>query len=794
MLLYIHKKIQAFHLIEQIQLFLNQIKHMRVALIFLLTVLITGLSHVQIQGQNIPVGQWRDHLPFSNLISLARSTDRVWAASPYGIFWLDTEDNSISKLTKVNGLSDIGIQRIAWNEQNNLLLIAYSNANLDIIKGTSIINLPDIKNKQISGDKSIYNIYFHDHYAYLSCGFGIVVVDILKEEIADTWYIGNQGAALRVFDLTFDKTGQTVYAATEKGLLKALLSSNLALFSSWTQAGAFSDDSSSFNLVEAFDDKIVANLKGVQNNQDSLYVLENGKWDILMKDINFSRVSLNAYGNKLIVNMGSFIDVLNSDKSLNSSITDYNPGDMKSTDILIDPDGTKWITDVVSGLIKINPDGSTNRIEPNGPFVATTFALMPSGNDMWGVAGGRSDAYGNNWTVATAFVFSDGMWKSLLIGDARDYVALAADPSNPKHVFVGSWGWGISEYLNGVLKNQFNASNSSLRPATAWDIWVGTGGLAFDTKGNLWASNSITPNILSVKKTDGTWRSFNLSPFNTIDVGQLLIDQSDQKWMVLRNNGLLVFNDNNTPDNPADDKVINLTSAPGNGNLPGTKITCLTMDKDGVIWVGSDKGVGVIYNPGNVFSGSDFDSQIVRVESEGKLIPLLENERINAISVDGANRKWFGTASSGAFLISADGSKQITHFSAENSPLLSNSISCIGINADGEVFFGTDKGLISYRGTAAEPVASSSGAYAFPNPVRPNYNGTIAIKGLTMNADVRITDVSGRLVLQTKAEGGQALWSGNDKSGKRVASGVYLVFISNEDGSNTAVTKILIIR
>ena len=159
---------------------------MKGVLIFLMVAFISGLSLGETYGQNIPVGQWRDHLPFSNLISLARSTGRVWAASSYGIFWLDTEDNSINKLTKVNGLSDIGISRIAWNDQQGVLLVAYNNANLDIINGNSIINLPDIKNKQIQGDKSIYNIYFKNQFAYLSCGFGVVVVDLQKVEIVDT--------------------------------------------------------------------------------------------------------------------------------------------------------------------------------------------------------------------------------------------------------------------------------------------------------------------------------------------------------------------------------------------------------------------------------------------------------------------------------------------------------------------------------------------------------------------------------------------------------------------------------
>jgi len=773
---------------------------MRRLLIFLLSALLSGLPLAKPFAQNIPVGQWRDHLPFSNIISIARNTDRVWAASPYGIFWYDTQDNSINKLTKVNGLSDVGIQRIAYNQPQDLLLIAYTNANLDIIKGTDIINIPDIKNKQLPGDKSIYNICFHDHYAYLSCGFGIVVVDLLKEEISDTWYIGDQGASLKVFDLTFDKTGQTIYAATEKGLRKASTSSNLVLFSLWTQAGSFSDQNSTFNLVTTLDDKIVTNRKAIQYNQDTLYILQNGLWNKLLPGTNFPRLSLTTSNNKLIINMGFFITILNSDLSSNSQITNYNPGTMNATDMIIDPDGTRWISDAQYSLIKINPDGTSQNIAPDGPSLGTTFALTSSGSGIWGVAGGRNDSYGNNWTMANAFQFSNGRWISFnnknltQIGDTRDYVSIAVDPLNPKHVFTGSWGSGITEILNGDFKTQFTDLNSSLRPATAWNTWIGIGGLAFDSKANLWATNSITPNILSVKKKDNTWRSFNLSPYNTIDVSQLLIDQLDQKWIVLRSNGLLVFNDNNTIDNPSDDKVINLTNVVGNGNLPGNIITSLTMDRDGVIWIGSDKGVGVIYNPGNVFQGSDFDAQTVRVESDGKLIPLLENEYITAITVDGANQKWFGTQGSGVYLISADGSKQLLHFTAENSPLLSNSISCIGVNTDGEVFFGTDKGMVSYRGAASEPSTTNSTAIAFPNPVRPNYYGPIAIKGLTMNADVRITEVTGRLVSQMKASGGQAVWDGNDLKGKRVASGVYLVFVSNDDGTSTVVTKILIVR
>lgn len=767
----------------------------------LLTCVLFLLLPCKLTGQGIGVQQWRDHLPFSHLISVTRSATTVYAASYYGIFTYDTEDNSISKLTKVNGLSDMGISKIAYSTTNELLLIAYQNANLDIVKGHTIINMPDIKNKNLAGDKSIYSIYFRDHFAYLCCGFGVVVIDLVKQEVADTWYIGNNGSATKVYDLTFDASGQSIYAATETGLRMALVSANPTLFSSWNQVAPISNNTVAFNLVEEVNGKILTNRKGLLYNQDTLYLLDNNKWSIFMKNVNLPRISLQANNGRIAVNMSFAANIMNVDGSVFSQVLNYKPTTMQAVDMLLDADGTAWIADASSALVRVSPHGSITRIEPNGPQQASTFAIATTGNDVWTVTGGYNNSYGNNYLMANASSFINGNWSSYnnqnqsLLGDARDYDVIAIDPAHATHLFIGSWGWGVSEYLEGKLKTQYTASNSSLRQTPfATDQSIRIGGLAFDSKGNLWVTNSITPNLLSVRKPDGTWRSFNLSPYNTIDVEKIIVDQNDQKWIVLREHGILVFNDNNTIDNTADDKLTKLTEATGNGNLPGTKIFSIISDKEGTIWMGSDKGVSVIYNPAAVFTGSRYDAQVVRVVNNGQLIPLLENESVTTIAIDGANRKWMGTANSGLFLISADGTKELQHFTADNSPLLSNTISCLGVNADGEVFIGTDKGLISYRGTAAEPTESSKSAYAFPNPVRPGYTGLISIKGLTFNADVRITDVSGHLVSQMKADGGQATWDGKDLKGRRVAPGVFLVFVSNDDGSDTVVTKILIIK
>ena len=279
-----------------------------------------------------------------------------------------------------------------------------------------------------------------------------------------------------------------------------------------------------------------------------------------------------------------------------------------------------------------------------------------------------------------------------------------------------------------------------------------------------------------------------------------MIDNYGQKWIQMRYSNLnpysvLVFNDNGTPDNTGDDKSKKLNSAVGNGNIPGNIVFAMATDKNGEVWVGTEKGVAVFYSPENIFSGQNFDAQRILVEQDGYVQYLLENETVMSIAVDGANRKWIGTDRGGVFLFSEDGTKQIYHFTDENSPLLSNRVISIAINdITGEVYFATDNGVISFKSTATGGGDTFDNVYAYPNPVRAGYEGYIAIKGLVSNAQVKITDINGALIYTAKAEGGQAIWDGKNFNGSRARTGVYLVFAATADGSEKIVTKILIIN
>jgi ligand-binding sensor domain-containing protein len=381
----------------------------------------------------------------------------------------------------------------------------------------------------------------------------------------------------------------------------------------------------------------------------------------------------------------------------------------------------------------------------------------------------------------------------------HDILSIAIDPKNSRHAFAATYGSGMLEILNDSAILRYDESNSTLGHHTASSVDdIRVGGVTFDNEGNLWAVTSHNNRCLSRKQGD-QWTGYTIPIVNENDLGQVLVNRHGHVWIQMRYgtqnpNSILVFTDNGTPGNTADDQSRLLNSSVGSGNIPGNTVLSMAEDNKGEIWVGTEKGVAVFYSPENVFSGYNFDAQQILVTQGNNTQYLLENEAVTAIAVDGANRKWIGTDRGGVFLFSEDGTSQIYHFTADNSPLLSDRIVCLAINQDGEVFFGTDKGVISFRSTATPGGETNTNVYAFPNPVKSDYEGYIAVKGLVENAQVRITDVNGTLVYSTRAEGGQAIWDGKNFDGRKARTGVYLVYAANDTGSEKVVTKILIIH
>ncbi|MBI9036714.1 MAG: T9SS type A sorting domain-containing protein [Bacteroidales bacterium] len=763
-------------------------------------------------AQNIGVGQWRDQLPYKKSIDVVEAGEIIYCATPYSLFYYNKTDESVQRLTKVNGLSDVGINAINYSSDHKTLVIAYSNTNIDLIKGNVIINIPDIKRKTILGNKTISKILFIDKYAYLSCGFGIVVLDVENEEIHDTYYIGPEGSKINILDLTFNDTA--FFAATESGIYYASLTNpNLANFSSWTKDNSVLTLNKNFNAIQAFNGRVFANISNPDIYNSDILLFYNGTdWEVFNPAETYTKREISVNYNQMIISCSDNVQVFDLDFNLNYLINSVNSTYPIPYDAIIDKDNYVWIADKRLSLIKTWDKGhGAESIELNGPGSVNVFQLASGGKDIWVAPGGRSNSWASMSLNNGLFHFNGDDWTTYNSSNITafdtiiDFVCIAIYPGNPQRVFSGGWGTpnsfgtGVIELLNGEINEIYTPQNSAVQPLDGYSF-NRTSAVCFDNNNNLWIANSGANLLLTVKTYEGDWKALDLGTnARSFDLGKMIIDSYNQKWIIKRvtdanSQYLVVFNDNNTILDTSDDETKLLGKQENRGNIPGSKVYSMAVDLDGEVWIGTDEGICVFYSPENIFESSTINAQRILVEQDGYVQYLLETEIVTAITINGANQKWMGTQKAGVFLLSEDGTEEIHHFTEDNSPLLSNDIIDIAINSDGEVFFGTTKGIISFKGYATPGGPTNNDVYAYPNPVREDFSGVIAIRGLVKNANVKITDISGTLIYSTQAEGGQAIWDGKNFDGRRAHTGVYMVFSSNDDGSETLVTKILFIN
>jgi hypothetical protein len=751
-------------------------------------------------AQDIGIGEWRTHLPYRKCVAVDNAGDIVYCATPFSVFYYDKSDQSVNRLTKVNGLSDVNISTIRYNNQYKVLVIAYTNANIDLVYEDGIINISDIKRKPIFGNKTINNITFYGNCAYFSCGFGIVVLDMDKKEIRDTYYIGANGNAVNVYDLACD--GAKFYAATQSGVLEANYSGvNLANYASWVKDTFLTHPDATYNSIIAFNNKIFTNLSTSNYGQDTIYMFDGNFWKIFDSTRFDDVFNMRVTNGNLLISYNYSVFAYNSALANIEIIADLFPGSLAPKCAVMDAEGYYWIADNLLGLVRYK-NWASEKICPNGPGNTDVFEMAIAGSDLYVAPGGVNSAWNNVWNTSGVYSFIGDNWYVLkdyntaAFDTLYDIICVAIDPSDYNHVFAGSYARGLIEIRNGIVTHIYNKNNSALEEPSNYP-WLGISGLVFDNDNNLWVVNAACNSLLKVLKPDGTWLSYNMSPYlSQVRASRIIIDQNGQKWVRLNTApGLLVFSDNGTLTNYADDKIKVLTTSVGNGNMPSNNVLSMAEDIDGKIWIGTDKGVAVFYNPENVTTGGNFDAQVITILQDSVPQHLLEFESVTAIAVDGSNKKWFGTEKAGVFLMSEDGQNEILHFTAENSPLLSNNITSIVIDGNtGEVFFGTANGIISYKSNATKGGELINNVYAYPNPVREGFTGSIGIKGLVKDATVKITDVSGILVYETKSEGGQAIWNGKNFNGEKIKTGVYFVFCSSEDGTDKLVTKIMVIN
>jgi hypothetical protein len=757
--------------------------------IFSITTLST-LLFCTAYAQDRPIGYWRSHLPYNTAISTATDGITMYVATEQAFYTYNTVSSELNSYSKVDGMADVGTAYTAYDNTTGTAIIAYKNSNIDLFKEGTFFNLPELKLKTVTSTKNINHIYTENGLAYLSTDIGIVVINLEKKEVKETYAFTKNTIVIPIKAMI--AAGNYFYASTQTGLYRANKNSvNLQAFAAWTPL----DTIHNLLSIVSYGDKIFA------NSADSIFILENNalKPVYISPDSAISRLDSGANG----LWVSFYYDTAHSGKAkkLNFSYQFVDSFKIKGKPqkLIENTNNSVWISDAFYGLRKRynNTDSIDNGTPmPDGPDYYSVWDIYAYNKELWVAHGGYDQFYRFDNNKYGFSQFLNDKWHDYQLFDyppfgdtTYDFTDIIKAPDGT--VYAGSTQSGLF-----VLKP--DGSYEIYRKGSMLDEVSGyyrVSGLAFDKEGNLWLTNFGAKHELMVKTKDGNWYKF-LIPINRKyqnSADNIIIDDNDLKWYCAPGSGgggIIVYDDNKTPENPADDSYKQLIAGKGVGNLPDNDAYCIVQDKSGALWVGTANGIGIINCPSEVLSGNcEAELRIVQYDQFAGY--LFQNETVKTIAVDGANRKWIGT-NNGVWLITADGNQIINRFTAENSPLPSNIIQKITIDpVTGDVYIGTDQGIVSYRGTATDGGTENRNVVVFPNPIPSGYKGSIAIRGLVENADVRITDISGQLIYRTKANGGQAIWNGVDYTGHRPQTGVYLVFITNKDGSQTHVGKMV---
>ena len=755
---------------------------------------ITGffLLFWHLNGQ-VPVGVWSDHLRYNTAKSVAVSSKEVFASTGSSIIIYNKEYAELKKLSRINGLSETGISTIAWSEENNVLIIAFTSTNIDLVKNNIVYNIPDILNKYIPGNKMINRIRTNGRYAYLASGFGIVVVDLVKKEIHDTWKPGPGSENTEVYDIAFGNN--KVYAATSLGVWFADLSNpGLAYFGNWNHITSLPYPDVRYTLSIFTGNKLYVNESIFSSAGDYIYVIDNESFLFSYIPGVINR-SFDPASNGFTISSPVSVKYYHTDGSSQKTISSFGWGIPNISQSIID-NGNIWLADINYGLIRGENMSEYSSLSLPGPTSNDVTSIASQNGKTFICAGGTDNSWNSLGRSFQVSVHDNNQFINLVSGTFSDAIRAIPDPDNSSHFFVSTWGYGLFEYENNILLKHYDEANSPLQSIIPGSPNVRICGLAIDKSKNLWITQTGVPGSIKILKSDGTWI---VNPL-TIDapaIGDIIITGRGHKWIILPGGyGLFVLDDNNTPDVFTDDRFKRMYIKDSDDKII-SYVFSITEDLDGNIWVGTDQGPVIYYNPEKVFEDDPraFRIKIPRNDGTGLADYMLGTETITSISVDGANRKWLGTLSSGAYLLSSDGTIQLKNYNEQNSPMLSNSVISIAVdNKSGEVWFGTSKGVLSVRGDATSGAQEFKNVYAFPNPVREDFQGNVTITGLVRDSQIWITDISGNLVYRTASEGGQASWDLTTYNGRRVATGVYLVFCASNDGSQSFVTKILVIR
>ncbi|WP_318641898.1 type IX secretion system anionic LPS delivery protein PorZ [Flavobacterium ardleyense] len=741
--------------------------------------------------------QWKGYFSYSEIKDLSQSSTTVYAASENALFSLNNLTNLLKTTNTIDGLAGEIISAIHHSSFYNKTIIGYENGLMLIISDSdgTILNVVDIINKQLPANiKKINHINEFNGILYISCDFGIVQYNLATSGFGDTYFIGTSGEEV-VVNQSAVFNGK-IYAATNQGIKVASVTNpNLNDFMQWQQIVP-----GIWNGVETFKTQLIA-----AENTGRLAKLQGNNF-VTISQFPSIILDLRAAEDFLIVTTAGSISIYNINLAVAAQVNNYTmpqPYPLFTCATVIN--GAIYIGTRENGLLQtdiFNPTTYQN-IEPTGPIRNSIFSVNAAGPDLWAVYGGYNEPYAPTQQYGYGISkYSNSTWKNIPYEevhppgkDVGDFVRVTVNPSNTNEIYVSSYHGGLLKFENDELVKLYDESNSGLESLVLAGVptykSIRIEETVFDKNGNLWMTNVAVEKPLKVLKANGQWVSYALAAINdpafTNRFGRMRIDKNNVKWIATKMFGLVGFNEIGNIS-----KKVSMGSDAG--NLPDNDVRAIAIDNRNLLWIGTKKGLRTM--PVDRFSSEgQMDTKAIIILEDGLAQELLYEQYITDIVVDGANNKWIATADSGVFLLSPNGQETILRFTKKNSPLPSDSVRDIDINqTTGEVFFVTDKGMVSYKGLATTSSGDLSDVIVYPNPVRPEFIGTVKITGLVDKATVKIADIGGNLVHEVVAEGGTIEWDTTAFGKYRVASGVYMIFISTQDGAETKVKKVMIIR
>jgi hypothetical protein len=743
---------------------------------------------------------WKGYFSFNEIKDVSQSANTIYAAAENALFSKNLGTNTLKTTTTIDGLSGQTITALYHSESQNKTMVGYQNGLIIVINDidNSMLNVVDIINKQIpSNIKRVNHFMEYNGIVYVSCDFGIVQYNLMTLQFGDTYFIGDNGDEIVVSQTAVFE--DNIYAATSGGIRRASVTNpNLIDFSQWTQIVG-----GNWNGVENFGTELTA------INTFGQLCRYNGAAFPLVVQYPIAAVDLRHSGDYLVVTTSDRVYVYNQALTMIAQVDSNLIPEMNAvfTCATVIND-TIFIGTFENGIVTAtlsNPSGF-DYISPDGPARNNIFSINKQSSNLWAVYGGYAENYTPLLHQYGISKYNSGGWLNTPYSEthpadkeAYDFVRVTVSPSDESQIYVSSYHSGLLKFGTDGLIQMYDETNSGLESLVLAGspsyVSVRIEQSVFDRSGNLWMTNALIADPLKVLKADNTWQSYNmegiLGSFNTATptvFGRMVIDKNSTKWMCT-NVGMIGFNENNNPTF----KKIGFGS--DSGNLPNADVRAVAIDKRNQLWIGTRSGLAVLSSVDRFQTVGQMTANPIIILEDDVATPLLYEQFITDIVVDGANNKWIGTADSGVFQVSSDGQETFHIFTSSNSPLPSNAINDIEIDGiTGEVFIATSKGMVSFKGTSTDASGNLNNVVVYPNPVRPEFVGTVKITGLMDKAHVKIADITGSLVYEAITEGGTIEWDTTAFGKYKVASGVYMIFISSEDGVETKVKKVMVIR